>query len=66
KVLNKRGNEISLGLNEGFLSGYTIKRILKFKPIVEEDAYTFAKLFVEAGIDAPKELFVAMFSKVFK
>lgn len=66
RVFNEKGNDIALGFNEGFLSGYTIRRILKFKPVVEEDAYEYAKLFVEAGINAPKEILAGVFSKFFK
>lgn len=66
KIYNERGFSIALGFNEGFLTEYAIDRILGFKADSEEDGYGFAKMFVEAGLGIPKEIFVGIFSKVYK
>jgi len=62
QVLSERG-KAALGMNEGFLTGYTMSRLIRYKAYIEEDAYELAKLFVEAGLDVPKPVFVAVFSK---
>lgn len=64
KVFNKRGNNISLAFNEGFLTTYSMRKIFKFKAEDEDDGYEFAKLFVEAGLSVPKEVFVGIFRKM--
>lgn len=63
KVVNEKGNNIALGFNEGFLTGYALKEIINFKAYGPEYGYDFAKMFVEAGIDAPKDVFVEVFRK---
>lgn len=63
KVVNGKGNNIALGFNDGFLTGYALKEIINFKVYGSEYGYDFAKMFVEAGIDAPKEIFVEVFRK---
>lgn len=63
KIVNLKGNKIALGFNEGYMSNYGISKLLHFQADVEEDAYDLAKLFVEAGFDVPKEIFVGIFSK---
>ncbi len=67
KVL-KGKKEVSLALNEGFLNSYTLARLLKFKfgHDTEKAGLDFAKCFVEAGIEVPKEVFVGIFGKVYK
>jgi hypothetical protein len=67
KVHSKRSKKISIAMNEGFLTNYAIKQILKFEAFdEEEDGYLLAKLFVEAGINIPKDIFVGFFKKVYK
>jgi hypothetical protein len=63
KIFNQKGNGIALAFNEGFLSNYSISKILNFNADVEEDAYDLAKLFIESGIAIPQDVFVGMFSK---
>ena len=67
KVL-KGNKEVSLAINEGFLNSYTLARLLKFKfgHDTEKAGLDFAKCFVEAGIEVPKEVFVGIFEKVYK
>jgi hypothetical protein len=61
----KGKRDVVLKINEGMLCGESIKRILTFKRDGnEQDGYRLAKAFVEAGIEIPKEVFVAVFSKV--
>ena len=61
-VLCGRG-KAALGMHEGYLTGYTLSRLIRYKAYVQEDGYALAKLFVEAGINIPQEVFVAVFSK---
>ena len=67
KVL-KDNKEVSLAMNEGFLNSYTLARLINFKfsHNEEEAGLEFAKAFVEAGIEVPKEIFVGIFWKVYK
>lgn len=64
----KRKEGIVLNLNEGFMCKQTIKGLVCFNAegTEEEAGYKFAKAFVEAGIDVPKEVFVELFAKLFK
>ena len=66
KVYNEKGNSIALALNEGFLTSYALRKLISFKAYYEEDGYDFAKMFIEAGIAVPKDVFVGVFSKVYK
>jgi hypothetical protein len=66
KAYNNKNKSIALAFNEGFLTDHAIKKILNFRAEVQEDGYDLAKLFVEAGIAVPKEIFVGYFRKVFK
>ncbi|MBW2980733.1 hypothetical protein KY360_04935 [Candidatus Woesearchaeota archaeon] len=64
----KRKEGIVLSLNEGFMCKETVRRVMHFysEGTEEEIGYKFAKAFVEAGIDVPKEVFVGLFGKLFK
>ena len=60
--------KIVLKINEGYLYDKTIKDIINFHAVGDDDYFIgkeFAELFVKAGIDIPKELFVKLFEKVF-
>jgi len=64
---SKRSRKIAIAMNEGFLTNYAIKNILHFEAFdEEEDGYLLAKLFVEAGLNIPKEIFIGFFKKVYK
>ena len=64
RVGGSRSKKIAIAMNEGFLTNYAIKKILRFEAFdEEEDGYLLAKLFVEAGINIPKEIFVGFFRK---
>ncbi len=71
KFIGNDGNEkrIVVEMNEGFLCKYTLRSILNFK--IRKDAYDereigveLAKAFLEAGLNVPKEIFVAYFEKI--
>ena len=62
--IKKGKKEVALAFNDGFLSKSTLQRILRFTMSSQEDAYKYAKYFVEAGIQIPQEVFVHMFKNV--
>ena len=69
QVINARNSSISLAFNEGLVNSYGIKKLLRLRlegKDEDEDAYKLAKSFVEAGINVPKEIFVEVFSKLYK
>lgn len=57
-----------LHINDGFMCSLTLKNLLEFKPERDEEAdgYRLARAFVEAGIKIPNEVFVGLFSKLYK
>jgi len=68
KKILKGKKDVSLAMNEGFLCSYTLARLFNFKFGIEmeNEGMEFAKAFVEAGIEVPKEVFVGIFGKVYK
>ena len=68
-IIEKDNMPVVIKLNDGFLYSQTIKNLLDFKP-ANDDNYLvgkeFAELFVKAGINIPKELFVELFEKMTK
>lgn len=66
RVCTVRNSKAALGMNEGFLCDYHLKKLLKFNESGEEEevSYKLAKLFVESGISIPKEVFIAYFNKI--
>lgn len=65
-LLNSKGNKCAVAMNEGILTRWALLKILNFIPVCEEDGYEMAKMYVETGLQVPKELFVAIFSKLYK
>ena len=66
--LSKNKKEVVLKSKEGFLSGYLLKKILKYVPkrkSFEEDSLEFTKLIVNSGLLLSKEAFVEWFRKVY-
>lgn len=57
--------KIALEINEGFMCGATIGSILTINPDCDREALAFqlASAFVDAGIQIPKDVFVAYFAK---
>lgn len=67
KKIRKSKRDVVLLINEGFLCSLTLMNLLEFKLADEHiDAYRFARVFVEAGIKVPQEVFVALFEKLYK
>jgi len=63
KMHNEKGNNIAVAFNEGFLTTYAVRKLLGFVAYDEEEGYDFAKMFIEAGIAIPKDVFVGFFRK---
>jgi len=66
KIFNEENkNNLVLKINEGYLCEFLLRKILKFNFKGEdEDAYKFADLFVAAGLEVDKEVFVELFRKL--
>jgi len=64
RIFNNKGKNIALAFNDGFLTNYTIRTIIRIKPTTDQDVYRLAKAFVEAGINIPKEIFVGIYNKL--
>lgn len=65
KKIIKKGKNVVIGINDGYLCGETIKKLLNFRNKEEEQqGYRLAKRFVQAGIKVPHEVFVGYFEKV--
>ena len=66
KILRNYNKKAVLQLNEGFLCDHTLRKLVNFR--FKEDEYeagkALAKVFVEAGIKIPQELFVKVFEKI--
>ena len=67
KKIQKGKKDAVLLINEGFLCSLTLTNLLEFKLLDERtDSYRFARVFVEAGIKVPHEVFVDLFEKLYK
>ncbi len=67
KKIKKGGNDVVIIINEGFMCGFTLRNLFEFKLSNEEnDGRRFARAFVEAGIQVPKEIFIGLFGKLYK
>lgn len=65
--IQKKGKDAVLLVNDGYMCNLTLRNLLDFKPEDEEtDGYRLARFFVEAGIKVPHEVFVGLFSKIYK
>lgn len=55
-----------LSLNQGYLSTFTLQRIINFKKSknLNQDAQNLAKYFLEAGLPISKELFVKFYQNL--
>lgn len=62
----RKGKSVLLGIKQGHLCNHTLKQLLEFKPSERKDKtiYQLANSLVQAGIDVPQELFVALFEKL--
>ena len=67
KKIQKRGKDIVIVINGGFMCGFTLANLLEFKTESEEqDGNRLARAFVEAGIRIPEEVFIGLFAKLYK
>lgn len=65
KKIMKNEKSVVLGINDGYLCGETIKKLINFKNGEEEQqGLELAKRFVQAGINIPNELFICYFEKI--
>ena len=68
KKIQKNDKNVAFLINEGFMCGFTLKNLLDFKPEGDEqdEGYRLARVFVEAGIKVPQEIFIGLFGKIYK
>lgn len=68
KKIQKSNKNVVFFINEGFMCSLTLKNLLEFKTENDEqaDGYRLARAFVEAGIKVPQEIFIGVFSKLYK
>ena len=68
KTVRNNKKNIALLINDGFMCGLTLRNLLNFKVQNDEadDGYRLARAFVEAGIKVPQDVFIGLFSKLYK
>ena len=68
KKVQRNKKDIALLINDGFMCSLTLKNLLEFKIENDEenDGYRLARAFVEAGIKVPQDIFIGLFSKLYK
>jgi hypothetical protein len=66
--ITSNNKNVALKINEGFLCEQTLRDIYvgAHKGRSREAALTFARQFIDAGINIPKDIFVALFEKLNK
>ncbi len=68
EVLNKSNkNSVCIGLNQGFLCSYTLKKLLNFKHNLKnkkESSKILIRLLLDAGIKPDKEQYLEVFNKL--
>jgi len=63
--INYKGKDVAIKINEGYMCNHTLSKLINFKINEDEEVgYSLAKVFVDAGINVPKELFVKIFEKI--
>ena len=68
KTVRNNKKNIALLINDGFMCNLTLRNLLDFKTQNDEadDGYRLARAFVEAGIKVPQDVFIGLFSKLYK
>jgi len=66
KIIRKYNNKAVIKMNEGYLCDYTLRKLINFRFKAEEEhaGMALAKVFVDAGLQIPQELFVRLFEKI--
>ena len=62
-VFNKN-KKICLGVNQGYLCNYTLKKLISFKLKTKEDSKNLIKIMIEVGFNPDKDLFIEIFNKI--
>ena len=67
-TIQKKKKNVALLINDGFMCNLTLKNLLEFRLEGDEEIYGYrlARVFVEAGIQVPQEVFVGLFDKISK
>ncbi|MBI1935999.1 hypothetical protein HYS31_06170 [Candidatus Woesearchaeota archaeon] len=65
--IQKNKKNIVFFIDDGFMCGITLKKLLEFAPEGDEqsDGYRLARAFIEAGIKVPQEIFIGLFGKLY-
>ena len=68
-IIKRGGRGVCIKINEGFLCGVHIKSLINFRKDEEDEndeivGYNLAKVFIDAGINVPQEVFIKIFEKV--
>lgn len=69
-ILNCKGRPFCISCEEGYINNLSINKILNAKKCEDfkddkKEAFDFAKLFIDGGIEVPKEVFTELFAKRF-
>ncbi len=59
-----KGKKIVFALNDGFLCGYTARKLLEYDPATDYSGYNLADALTAAGIAAEKDVFISIFGKM--
>ena len=64
----KQGKKnVVLGMNGGFVCGYTLRRLLHHIPVIEVTAgYALARAFSDVGVRVSRERFVTIYNNAYK
>ena len=63
RVLNARGKEIAVAMNDGFLCSHTLKSLLEYRPEEDYSGYKLADLITAAGIVPEQDVFIELHGK---
>jgi hypothetical protein len=64
--VRRKGQRIVVAMNQGFLCDHSLKRLIRVERDKNESqpGYMLASALVEAGVQAPKEIFIALYEKL--
>ncbi len=63
RVKNRRGKNIAIAMNEGFLCSHTLRRLLEYDAEKDYSGYILADLITAAGILPEQEVFIELYGK---